>query len=164
MLWWFVPKYLPNTGFTLAPSGKGCHRKYEHPAVKIPAIISGRDEDDAKAYLERHIVAGFEPVGFLPLEAVAAGPPCGELVFLVKFVGRAEVNERLASAGLHFDADVRVRGELGVFLGDAVFRDDLALVDLDLFRRQVGEVRLDIENVENVGVCPLRTSTTNPVA
>ncbi len=37
------------------PGGKGSHRKFEHPAVKIPAIIPGRDGDDAKIYLERHI-------------------------------------------------------------------------------------------------------------
>ncbi len=48
-------KDLRKAGFTLAPGGKGSHRKYEHPAVKIPAIIPGRDGDDAKAYLERHI-------------------------------------------------------------------------------------------------------------
>lgn len=39
----------------LVPGGKGSHRKFTHPAVKIPAIIPGRDGDDAKAYLERHI-------------------------------------------------------------------------------------------------------------
>ena len=60
-------KDLQKAGFTLAPGGKGSHRKYEHPAVKIPAIIPGRDGDgdgngngngngdDAKAYLERPI-------------------------------------------------------------------------------------------------------------
>jgi predicted RNA binding protein YcfA (HicA-like mRNA interferase family) len=48
-------KDLRKAGFTLAPGGKGSHRKFEHPAVKIPAIIPGRDGDDAKAYLERHI-------------------------------------------------------------------------------------------------------------
>jgi len=50
-------KYLRKAGFTLTPGGKGSHRKYEHPAVKIPAIIPGSDGDDAKAYLERHIAA-----------------------------------------------------------------------------------------------------------
>jgi predicted RNA binding protein YcfA (HicA-like mRNA interferase family) len=48
-------KDLRNAGFTLSSGGKGSHRKYEHPAVKIPVIIPGRDGDDAKAYLERHI-------------------------------------------------------------------------------------------------------------
>ena len=48
-------KDLREAGFTLAPGGKGSHRKFAHPAVKIPAIIPGRDGDDAKAYLERHI-------------------------------------------------------------------------------------------------------------
>ena len=48
-------KDLRKAGFTLAPGGKGSHRKFEHPAVKIPAIIPGRDGDDAKIFLERHI-------------------------------------------------------------------------------------------------------------
>ena len=48
-------KDLRKAGFTLAPGGKGSHRKFTHPSVKIPAIIPGRDADDAKAYLERHI-------------------------------------------------------------------------------------------------------------
>jgi len=46
---------LRKAGFTLAPGGKGSHRKFAHPAVRIPAIIPGRDGDDAKVYLERHI-------------------------------------------------------------------------------------------------------------
>ena len=48
-------KDLRKAGFTLAPGGKGSHRKFSHPAVTIPAIIAGRDGDDAKAYMERHI-------------------------------------------------------------------------------------------------------------
>ena len=72
-----------------------------------------------------------------------------EFVFLVEGVCRAEINERLAGAGLHFDADVGVRGELGVFFVDAVFGDDFALVGFDLFRRQVASVRL---NAEEIGV------------
>ncbi len=46
---------LRQAGFVLVQGGKGSHRKFTHPAVKIPAIIPGRDGDDAKAYLERHI-------------------------------------------------------------------------------------------------------------
>ncbi len=46
---------LRKAGFVLVQGGKGSHRKFTHPAVKIPAIIPGRDGDDAKAYLERHI-------------------------------------------------------------------------------------------------------------
>ena len=46
---------LRKAGFSLTLGGKGSHRKYEHPAVRIPAIIPGRDGDDAKPYLERHI-------------------------------------------------------------------------------------------------------------
>ncbi len=48
-------KDLRSAGFALVPGGKGSHRKYGHPAVKIPAIIPGRDGDDAKPYLERHV-------------------------------------------------------------------------------------------------------------
>ena len=39
----------------LVPGGKGSHRKFSHPNVPVPAIIPGRDGDDAKPYLERHI-------------------------------------------------------------------------------------------------------------
>ena len=48
-------KDLRKAGFTLATGGKGSHRKFEHLAVKIAAIIPGHDGDDAKAYLERPI-------------------------------------------------------------------------------------------------------------
>ena len=48
-------KELRQAGFVLVAGGKGSHRKFEHPAVKIPAIISGRDGDDAKPYQERHV-------------------------------------------------------------------------------------------------------------
>jgi predicted RNA binding protein YcfA (HicA-like mRNA interferase family) len=46
---------LRQAGFVLVQGGKGSHRKFTHPAVKIPAIIPGRDGDDARAYLERYI-------------------------------------------------------------------------------------------------------------
>jgi predicted RNA binding protein YcfA (HicA-like mRNA interferase family) len=48
-------KDLRNAGFALVPGGKGSHRKFSHPAVRIPAIIPGRDGADAKPYLERHV-------------------------------------------------------------------------------------------------------------
>ena len=48
-------KDLRNAGFMLVPGGKGSHRKFSHPNVPVPAIIPGRDGDDAKPYLERHI-------------------------------------------------------------------------------------------------------------
>jgi len=48
-------KDLRKAGFVLVEGGKGSHRKFNHPAVRIPAIIPGRDGDDAKAYLERHV-------------------------------------------------------------------------------------------------------------
>jgi predicted RNA binding protein YcfA (HicA-like mRNA interferase family) len=46
---------LRRAGFRLVAGGKGSHRKFAHPAVKVPAIIAGPDGDDAKAYLERHV-------------------------------------------------------------------------------------------------------------
>ena len=48
-------KDLRKAGFKHVPGGKGSHRKFAHPSVKIPAIIPGQDGDDAKPYLERHI-------------------------------------------------------------------------------------------------------------
>jgi predicted RNA binding protein YcfA (HicA-like mRNA interferase family) len=48
-------KDLRHAGFVLVPGGKGSHRKYSHPSVKVPAIIPGREGDDAKPYLERHV-------------------------------------------------------------------------------------------------------------
>jgi predicted RNA binding protein YcfA (HicA-like mRNA interferase family) len=53
-------KDLRKAGFAVVPGGKGSHRKFSHPAVKIPAIIPGRDGDDAKPYLERHITEKIE--------------------------------------------------------------------------------------------------------
>lgn len=46
---------LRKAGFTPVPGGQGSHRKFSHPAVRVPAIIPGGDGDDAKAYLERQI-------------------------------------------------------------------------------------------------------------
>ena len=48
-------KDLRKAGFQLVPGGKGSHRKLDHPNVNVPAIIPGKDGDDAKPYLERHV-------------------------------------------------------------------------------------------------------------
>ncbi len=53
-------KDLRKAGFAVVSGGKGSHRKFSHPAVKVPAIIPGRDGDDAKPYLERHITEKIE--------------------------------------------------------------------------------------------------------
>jgi predicted RNA binding protein YcfA (HicA-like mRNA interferase family) len=53
-------KDLRKAGFAVVPGGKGSHRKFSHPGVKIPAIIPGRDGDDTKPYLERHITEKIE--------------------------------------------------------------------------------------------------------
>ena len=49
-------KDLRKAGFTeVKGGGKGDHRKFEHPAAARPAIIDGRDGDDAKPYQEKHV-------------------------------------------------------------------------------------------------------------
>ena len=58
---WRVPRTirqlvtdLRKAGFKHVPGGKGSHRKFVHPNVLVPAIISRNDGDDAKPYLEKH--------------------------------------------------------------------------------------------------------------
>lgn len=46
---------LLKAGFSLGDGGKGSHRKFIHPNVPVPAIIPGKDGDDAKPYLEKHV-------------------------------------------------------------------------------------------------------------
>lgn len=48
-------KDLRKAGFSLVPGGKGSHRKFTHPQIMVPAIIPGKDGDDAKPYLEKHV-------------------------------------------------------------------------------------------------------------
>ncbi|MES2996577.1 MAG: type II toxin-antitoxin system HicA family toxin [Verrucomicrobiota bacterium] len=48
-------KDLRKAGFSLVPGGKGSHRKFSHPNITVPAIISGHEGDDAKPYLEKHV-------------------------------------------------------------------------------------------------------------
>ena len=48
-------KDLRKAGFSLVPGGKGSQRKFTHPQLMVPAIIPGKDGDDAKPYLEKHV-------------------------------------------------------------------------------------------------------------
>ena len=45
---------LEKAGFVLR-SGKGSHRKFYHPKLPAPVIISGQLGDDAKPYQERDV-------------------------------------------------------------------------------------------------------------
>ena len=68
-------------------------------------------------------------------------------VALVKFIDGAEINERLARAGFHFNADVIFRGEFCIGFGNAVFGNDLLFIFLNLGRSQVGDIGLDAEQI-----------------
>ena len=41
---------LEKAGFVLVPGGKGSHRKFRHPKLPGPLILSGQSGDDAKHY------------------------------------------------------------------------------------------------------------------
>jgi predicted RNA binding protein YcfA (HicA-like mRNA interferase family) len=41
-------------------SGKGSHRKFVHPKVAKPVVISGRTGDDALYYQEKSVKAALE--------------------------------------------------------------------------------------------------------
>lgn len=45
---------LAKAGFTRV-SGKGSHRHWTHPKVKIPVTISGQPGNDAKRYQEQEV-------------------------------------------------------------------------------------------------------------
>jgi predicted RNA binding protein YcfA (HicA-like mRNA interferase family) len=45
---------LEKAGFVLR-SGKGFHRKFYHPKLPAPVVISGQSGDDAKPYQERDV-------------------------------------------------------------------------------------------------------------
>jgi predicted RNA binding protein YcfA (HicA-like mRNA interferase family) len=45
---------LEKAGFVLR-SGKGSHRKFYHPNLTAPVVISGQLGDDAKPYQERDV-------------------------------------------------------------------------------------------------------------
>ena len=42
-------------GFTLAPGGKGSHRKFRHARFAGAVILSGKDGADAQPYQEKQI-------------------------------------------------------------------------------------------------------------
>ena len=45
---------LAKAGFTKVP-GKGSHRNWVHPNVKVPVTISGQPGNDAKRYQEQEV-------------------------------------------------------------------------------------------------------------
>lgn len=65
-------------------------------------------------------------------------------VDLEEFVDGAEIDEGLAGAGFHLDAEVRVVAEVGLALGEAVGGDDRALVGGEVREAQGENVRLDV--------------------
>ena len=46
---------LEASGFTLAPGGKGSHRKFRHPKFAGAVILSGKDGEDAHHYQEKQV-------------------------------------------------------------------------------------------------------------
>ena len=68
-------------------------------------------------------------------------------VALVKFVDGTEINQRLACAGFHLDADVILGRKLRVGFGYSVFGNDLLFVFLNLRGREVSDVGLDSKKV-----------------
>ncbi|MEO8353528.1 MAG: type II toxin-antitoxin system HicA family toxin [Chthoniobacteraceae bacterium] len=46
---------LSAAGFTLAPGGKGSHRKFRHPRFLNANILSGADGSDAHHYQEKQV-------------------------------------------------------------------------------------------------------------
>jgi len=46
---------LESAGFREAGGGKGSHRKFKHPAVAKPVILSGKVGQDARQYQEKDI-------------------------------------------------------------------------------------------------------------
>lgn len=49
-----LKKMLRQAGFT-SISAKGSHTKWTHPKLSQKIIISGKDSDDAKRYLEKQV-------------------------------------------------------------------------------------------------------------
>jgi predicted RNA binding protein YcfA (HicA-like mRNA interferase family) len=50
-------------GFTLAPGGKGSHRKFQHPQLAGSVILSGKDGDDAHHYQEKQVRQAIREAG-----------------------------------------------------------------------------------------------------
>lgn len=46
---------LEAAGFTVAPGGKGSHRKFRHPRYAGAVILSGKDGEDAQHYQEKQV-------------------------------------------------------------------------------------------------------------
>ncbi len=50
-----VVKDLKKAGFYLVSGGKGSHRKFKHQKISEAAIVPGKDNDDARPYLEKQV-------------------------------------------------------------------------------------------------------------
>ncbi len=46
---------LEAAGFSIAPGGKGSHRKFRHPRFSGAVILSGKDGEDAQHYQEKQV-------------------------------------------------------------------------------------------------------------
>jgi predicted RNA binding protein YcfA (HicA-like mRNA interferase family) len=52
---------LENAGF-VNKGGKGSHRKFVHPDVALPIVISGKPGSDARKYQERAVAQALKEV------------------------------------------------------------------------------------------------------
>lgn len=53
---------LNSQGFEQTKFGKGSHRRFKHRATGVSVTLPGKDGDDAKIYLERHVRKAIEDV------------------------------------------------------------------------------------------------------
>ncbi len=54
-------KAYKKAGFILVKGGKGSHRKLRHP-LGVTAIVSGKENSDAKAYQEKDLIENTKEV------------------------------------------------------------------------------------------------------
>jgi predicted RNA binding protein YcfA (HicA-like mRNA interferase family) len=53
---------LSKAGFIQIPGGKGSHRKFVHNRYQGAVTLSGKINDDAKPYQERHVRQAIEEI------------------------------------------------------------------------------------------------------
>lgn len=58
---------LKQVGFTYKPA-KGSHSKWKHPKLSTSIIITGKDGDDAKSYLEKEVNEALEELNKIEQE------------------------------------------------------------------------------------------------